>query len=109
MKPYTYTNKPETITKPEDLLAFLKPIPPKYWVVDTRDDGEGRCCVLGHLDRAYGYSQGRDGFKDNELAIQNNGVTGPYANRSPRKEGAGLDGASIKRRVLAFIKSRIGK
>ena len=107
---YEYKTAPK-INSAADLIAFLEPIPEESWCVDIRDDGCGRCCVLGHIDRAYRRSGGAeyntDGFTMNELAVVNNGVAGQYANNSPRKPDAGIDGASVKKRVLDYLRQNI--
>jgi hypothetical protein len=41
----------QTIT---DLIEFTESIPEEQWCVGTRNDGEGRHCFLGHLDKAIG-------------------------------------------------------
>lgn len=106
MKPYDYQQKPE-IKSPKDLLNFLKPIPARFWCVDIRNNGRGQCCVLGHLDIAYGYAKGRDGFADRELARANNG--GSERDIHYREPGIKTTGAAIKARVLSLIRKRIGK
>lgn len=106
MKTLNYNHKPKEIRNAKDLIRFVRGIPAKFWCVDARDNGKGQHCVLGHLDNAYGSASGHtDGFSDNELAIANNGVIGPYS-FSERNVGAQLDGRSIKNRVLKLLRSK---
>ena len=106
MQYYKYKIKPEIKTA-KDLLEFLTPIPPKHWCVDTRDNYAGSCCVLGHLDNAYGRGEGRDGFTDRELACVNNGVRKGEPSCGSRKAVALLTGKAVKARVLGFIARRV--
>ncbi len=107
---YTYVPK-GGIKTPQQLLKFVMSIPSEYWCVDTRNDYMGHRCVLGHLDQAFRHTGGaycnHDGFTETELALANNGVIGPHANYSPRIAGAGLDGESIKKRVIALIETKL--
>lgn len=112
MKQLNYGHKPEAITSPMDLIKFVKGIPAKFWCVDTRDNHRGQYCILGHLYNAYGTISFRtptDGFTQNELAVVNNGVMGSHANLSPHRPKAKLDGTSIKRRLLKFLRENIDR
>ena len=103
-KNMTYKVKPQ-IRGPRSLYKFLSAIPAKFWCVDIRENHLGQRCVLGHLDAAYGYGAGRDGFDEYKLAAINNGaLDGIYINDRP--EGTSVKGKDIKARVLRFIKSR---
>src|SRR5205807_2529338 len=94
-------------------LAFVRAIPPSRWCVDTRNNGRGQRCVLGHLDAAYGPGKGRDGLDEVSLAKVNNGIKATHETSWAgigdvnRKPDAGLDGKSVKARVVAFLKSVI--
>lgn len=108
-----YVHKPAKIRNVHDLIAFVKGIPEEYWCVDTRDNYKGQRCILGHLDLAYddkgGSKKNTDGFTQTELAVVNNGVHGPHSGVyvSGRIKGAGLDGLSIKSRLLTFLKAKV--
>lgn len=90
-----------------DLLQFVLHIPDKFWCADTRDNQKGQCCVLGHLDNAFGNANlNTDGFSTEELAMANNGEL-VRSNSGVRIPGAQMDGASIKQRVVDLIKTRV--
>lgn len=104
MKTLNYDHKPQAITSPIDLIQFVKGIPAKFWCVDMRDNYNGRHCVLGHLDKAYNtasFQTPTDGFSQVQLANVNNG----FYEGDSRK----IDGASIKRRLLEFLKKNIDR
>ncbi len=110
----TYYHKPKTIRGAKDLIKFIKGIPAKFWCVDERDNGRGQHCVLGHLDNAYGYNKGRDGFTEMTLAAVNNGTGTNDAGYVPRYYTApivrplgGITGRSIKSRLVKFLEGKL--
>lgn len=119
MKPTTKKPQaPEKLTSIQDLIQFTRSIPAKNLIVDSRgprflDDSKG--CILGQIDNRYpelryaGKIVGVDAF---QLAGVNNGA---YNNGASgwdiysRPEGTPTDGASIKKRLLAFLKTLLKK
>lgn len=106
--PAPYQKTPDQINSIPDLISFVKAIPAKHWCVDTLRNDQGQCCVLGHYNERYnaGLRQFETivGIDVNKLAAVNNGS--PDDNwYTPRPEGTKTDGASIKRRLLAYLKS----
>jgi hypothetical protein len=105
MKTLDYSHKPKKIKSAKDLLKFVQGIPEKFWCVDTRQDMQGRCCILGHLQNAYFGEVPTDGFTENELATANNGTIDSW--RGPRAPKAGIGGRSIKNRLVKFLKANL--
>lgn len=116
MNKLTYDNKPEKIESISDLMEFIDGIPNEQWMVDKRSDNFAapqKCCVLGHLDRAYlgCYNLFKIGICDFRIAAVNNGAQ-DYENCDPggihnRPPGTGTDGASIKNRLLNYLSKKL--
>lgn len=86
----------------EDVRDYLNTIPSKKWCGYIRDDGKGKHCALGHLDKALG----RDSTPlmrklDPAPTMWDNLPIVNVNNKAAKKE------KDIKRAVIGYLNKRI--
>lgn len=107
--PYTYPDKPKTLSTVQDLIDFITPIPPSEWCVEARHNDCGQHCVLGHIELAYGCGPAfflPDKLNHSELARVNNGRA-LRPNSGPYLPHARLTGRAIKFRLLKYLRALV--
>lgn len=113
MKPTTKKPQaPEKLRSIQDLIQFTHSIPPDNLIVDSRGScrKDGKGCILGQIDKRYSelrYAPSIVGVNAFELARVNNGATSSHIYDRPI--GTPTDGASIKKRLLTFLKTLLKK
>ena len=99
----------ETLKTPKDLLEFVERIPAEDFCAYIRNNDNGKCCILGHIDRAFpdlNHEPIVVGLDVCVLAsVNNHGRKTECWSYKPKNNNT--SGLAIKKRLIKFLKSKV--